>query len=222
MARSRSCCNTLQDQGNTLQHATTRCNTLQHAATRCNTLQHAAIYLLSAPPHLRYLNERRMRGADHVATRCNTKETRFNTLHYAATRCTTLQHAATYLPSVPPHLRYLNVRQMKGADPSAPACHARQIHAAVSCPIQIYIYTFTYINVCTFAYVYIQIYMTSRCICMYTYANVHTFIYVNAYIYIHTHTRTHMLGTDPSALACCARLTRAAVSYRIQIYMIPR
>jgi len=171
----------------------------KHAATRCNTLQHAATYLPSAPPHLRYLNERRMRGADHVATRCNTKETRFNTLHYAATRCTTLQHAATYLPSVPPHLRYLNVRQMRGADPSAPACRARRIHAAVSCPIQIY--------------------MTPRSICMYTCINVHTFIYVNACIYIHTHTRIHMLGTDPSALACRARLTRAAVSYPIQIYI---
>jgi len=52
---------------------------------------------------------------------------------------------------------------------------------------------------------------------VYTCVNVYTFIPVNVYLYIHTHTRIHLLGTDPSALACRVRLTRAAVFCPIDI-----
>jgi len=57
---------------------------------------------------------------------------------------------------------------------------------------------------------------------VYTCVNVHTFIHVNVYIHIHTYTRIHLLGTDPSALACHVRLTRAAVFCPIDIYMKSR
>jgi len=76
----------------TLQHAATRCSTLQHAATHCNI--HPPVN--NAHPYTHTLSITRSAPCwCDTATRCNT-------LQHAATRCSTLQHAAARCNTHPP------------------------------------------------------------------------------------------------------------------------
>jgi len=106
-------CNTLQHtaaQCSTLQHTAAHCNTLHHTAPHCTTLHHTAthcntvLYIIVA-----YLEKLPLQNFSKTALGLLSKQTEQGSCvllqcvavlqpvkHLTATRCNTLQHAATH------------------------------------------------------------------------------------------------------------------------------